>query len=47
MVSIESRIEWLEAKKQQGSGQSKLRTSGDLVGFQERSPGFLGGIQFM
>ena len=37
---LRSRIEWLEAKKQQGSCQHKLRTSGDLVGFQEREPGF-------
>ena len=37
-----SRIEWLEAKKQQGTGQSKLRVSGDPVGFQERAGVFLG-----
>ena len=33
---LRSRIEWLEAKEQQGSGQSKLRTSGDLVVFREK-----------
>ena len=38
---MRSRIEWLEAKKQQGSGQSKLRTSGDPVGFQEKGQEYL------
>ena len=41
------RIEWLEAKEKQGTSQSKLRTSGDLVGFQEKGPEFLGRSQFM
>ena len=30
-----------------GSSQSELRASGDLVGFQERGPGFSGGSQVM
>ena len=43
-IEIENRV---EAKKQQGSSQSKLRTGGDLVDFQERRPGFPGPSQFM
>ena len=39
---LRSRIEWLEAKEQQGFGQSK-QTSRDMMGFQDRGAGFSGG----
>ena len=44
---LRSRIEWLEERKQQGTGQSKLRTSGDPASFQEREPGSSWEGQFM
>ena len=44
---LRSRIGWMEARKQQGSEQSNLRTSGDLVGVQERGPGSSWENQFM
>ena len=43
-VRLRSRIEWMEAMKQLGSGQSKLRMSGGSARFPGRATGFfLGG----
>ena len=46
-VRLRSRIDWMEARKQQGSEQSISRTSGDPVGVQERGPGSSWENQFM
>ena len=43
---LRTRIEWLEAREQEGLEQGK-QNSDDLVGFQHMVPGFSRGSQFM
>ena len=46
-VRLESRIEWIRARKQEGSEQSNMRMGGDPVGVQEKRQGSSWKSQFM